>query len=59
MGKVGTMRHWIDLLETKPFGMVFVGLLTLTTFEAGLHDRRLLALPLLAMVGYWASFQRD
>ncbi len=45
------------MLDSKPFGMVCVGVLTaLTCYWAGLPAWLVLALSLLSMLAYWLAF---
>jgi hypothetical protein len=52
------MRTLSNLFESKLFGAVFIGLVALVAFEGGAHDGRLLAIPLVAVAGYYLFFDK-
>jgi hypothetical protein len=50
----------LAFLDTKPFGAAFIGVLTLgISYQAGVNDRALLALPLLVVTGYCLALYRQ
>jgi hypothetical protein len=51
------MRQLIDLFDSKHFGALFTGTVALGTFEGGIHDWRLLAVPVMCVVCFYASFR--
>ena len=52
------MPSWVDLVESKPFGALFVGVVTLATasIRLGFNDWRAFALALSIMLVYWRLF---
>jgi hypothetical protein len=52
------MRTLSNVFESKHFGAVFTGIVALIAFEGGVHDGRLLAIPLMAVAGYYVFFDK-
>jgi hypothetical protein len=52
------MPSWVDLIESKTFGALFVGVVTLatTSVRLGMNDWRSFALALLIVLIYWRLF---
>ena len=52
------MSSWIDMIESKAFGMLSVGVVTLATASVriGVGDWRTFALAMLMMLVYWRLF---
>jgi hypothetical protein len=49
----------LAFLDTKPFGAAFTGVITLAiSYQAGVSDRALLALPLLVVIAYCLAIYR-
>jgi hypothetical protein len=51
------MRPLSGLFESKHFGALFTGAIALGTFEGGIHDWRLLAVPVISVVCFYVFFR--
>jgi hypothetical protein len=50
------MHSLRDFFAGRHFGATFTGLIALLTFEGGIHDTHLLAVPLIAVGAYYLLF---
>ena len=53
------MRPWTKFFDSKLFGATVVGIVSLGTFEVGIHRPELLVVPVLAVIAYWFAFHDE